>query len=39
MSKETLERKEKRKSSTPTYQKRSNYQGKNNYQKKNNKNM
>lgn len=36
MSKETQERKEKRKSSTPTYQKRSNYQGKNNYQKKNN---
>ena len=34
MSKETQERKEKRKSSTPTYQKRSNYQGKNNYQKK-----
>ena len=31
---ESKERKEKRKSSTPTYQKRSNYQGKNNYQKK-----
>ena len=36
MSKETMERKEKRKSSTPTYQKRNNYQGKNNYQKRNN---
>ena len=31
---ESRERKEKRKSSTPTYQKRSNYQGKNNYQNK-----
>ena len=31
---DSRERKEKRKSSTPTYQKRSNYQGKNNYQNK-----